>query len=335
LLASEDTVGHGADLVCHSGFDDQVLNACMDAFEAGWLGPSYFRNLCYGKSWQSVSQDGLVRLFILLSNREDQISAYVLVDLLDQVLKKNVWPVNSDFVFRVVAARIHFEKQLDTMHTYHWHSVCNKLVAYDSTKALPLLDVLLQQMGSNYRLSYDGYVGPLAKALCRMSPTEAWGIVASHLLSSAPEWRVDLLNWLKGGLGGFDEKDVVPPIAEFPLQLVLGWVAQDPEARASMIAHCAPRSLDDEFGGALTRALLTDYRNLDGVASSISCSFHSGCWTGPRSQHLRTRRDQFRAWLSKGFDVHVMSWVEDEIVNMDREIEAADISEEREPWNRP
>lgn len=335
LLAHKDTARHGADLVCRSGFDDQVMNAWMDAFEAGWIEPGFFRCLCYGMNWQSVSQDRLVRLFTLLSNREDSISAYVLVDLLDQVLEKNAWPVDSDFVFSVVTAPIHFEERLDTMHAYHWNNVCKKLIAHDSTKALPLLDVLLQQMGSNYRFSYDRYVEPLVKSLCRMNPTEAWGIVASHLLSGAPEWRVDILNWLKGGFGSFDEKDIVPPIAEFPLQLILNWIEQDPEKRASMIAHCAPRSLDDEFGGALTRTLLTNYRNLDGVVSGISCNFHSGCSSGPRSLYLRARRDRFRAWLSKDFGVNVMSWIEDEIVDMDREIEAAEISEERESWNRP
>lgn len=333
LLANEETANRGADLAWHSGFDDQMLIACMNAFEMGWIGSNIFRSLCDGMSWQAVSQDGLVRLFTLLSNRDDPVSANVLVELLDRMLKKNAWPADSDFVFRVVTTQTHFEERLDA-HDYHWHSICNKLVAYDSTKALPLLDVLLQQMGSNYRLSYDGYVEPLAKSLCRMNPTEAWGIVASHLLCSAPEWRVDILNWLKGGFGSFNEKNGVPPIAEFPPQLILNWIKQVPEERASMIAHCASRSLDDKFGGALTRALLANYRNIDGVVSGIRCNFHSGCWRGPRSQHLRAMRDQFRNWLGKDFDVNVRSWIDEEIVYLDREIEAAEISEEREAWNR-
>ncbi len=81
LLANEETANRGADLARHSGFDDQVLGTCMDAFEAGWIEPSFFRGLCYSMSWQSVSQDRLIRLFTLLSNREDRISVNVLVDL--------------------------------------------------------------------------------------------------------------------------------------------------------------------------------------------------------------------------------------------------------------
>ncbi len=323
------------DLVRRSGFDNQVLSACLDTFEAGWVEPGYFQSLCYGKSWQAISQDVLVRLLTLLSNREDQISAYVLVDLLDQVLTMEDWPVDSDFVFRVVMAPSHFEERLDTMHAYHWHRVCEKLVAYDPTKAMPLLDVLLQQMGSNYRLSYDHDVAPFAQALCHNNPAEAWKIVAVHLLSVAPKWRGELINWLKGGIGGFGEKNLVPPIAEFPLQTVLDWIAQNPEGRAAMIAHCAPNSLNDEFGGALTRALLVSYQDVDGVPSGISTNFGSGGWRGPRSQHLRTKRDRFRGWLSKGFDRNVVTWIESEITYLDQDIEAAEISEERESWNRP
>lgn len=335
LLANQDTANRGADLVWRSGFDDQVLSACMDAFDAGWIEPGYFRSLCFGMSWKSVSQAVLIRLLTLLSNREDQISAYVLVNLLDQLLNEDGWPVDSDFIFSAVTAPIHFIEEQDTMHSYHWHGVCKKLVTHDPAKVMPLLNTLLQKMGNNYSLSYDHYVEPLAQSLCHINPSGAWEIVTSHLLSTAPKWRGDLINWLKGGIGGFGEKNTVPPIAEFSLQNILDWIAQDTEARASMIAHCAPNSLDDEYGGALTRALLANYRNIDGVEIGISCNFHSGGWTGPRSLHLRTRRDRFRAWLSKGFDGSVISWIEGEIVQLDREIEAAEISEEREQWNRP
>ncbi|HUW27422.1 MAG TPA: hypothetical protein VMV97_02320 [Sulfuriferula sp.] len=335
LLANQGTANFGADLICRSGFDDQVLSACLDTFEAGWVEPGYFQSLCYGRSWQTISQDVLVRLLTLLSNRKDQISAYALVELLDQVLTTENWPVDSDFAFMVVTLPSHFEERQDTMHAYHWHRVCEKLVAYDPTKAMPLLDVLLQQMSNNYRLSYDHDVEPFAQELCHNNPAEAWEIVAMHLLSVAPNWRDDLINWLKGGIGGFGDASSVPPMAEFPLQTVLDWIAQNPEGRAAMIAHCAPSSLDDDLGGALTRALLVSYRDVDGVLSGISDNFGFGGWSGPRSQHLRSKRDRFRGWLSKGFDRNVVAWIESEITYLDKDIEAAEISEERESWNRP
>jgi hypothetical protein len=335
LFANESTAALGADLVWRSGFDNQVLNAWLDSFERGWVEASTFQCLCFGMAWQRVPLETMTRLLAMLSDCADRDSAYVQVDLLDQVLKGEVWPVDADLVFKVVTAPVHFEDAKNTMHAYHWHGVCKKLVARDAQKAMRLLDVLLRQMGIDYALSYDHYVEPFAQTLCRINPIEAWGIVVSHLLSAAPKWRGDLLNWLKGGLGDFDKGNSVPPIAEFPLKTVLDWIAEDPENRASMIAHCAPRSLDDEYGGAVTKALLVNYRNVDGVAGGISANFHSGSWTGPMSQHLRKERDRYRGWLGKGFDQNVVSWIEDEITSLDRSIEAAEISEERESWNRP
>jgi hypothetical protein len=335
LFASKSTAVLGADLVWRSGFDNQVLDGWLDSFERGWVKASGFQCLCFGMAWQRVPLETMTRLLAMLSNRPDRESAHVLVDLLDQVLKGEVWPVDADLVFKVVSAPVHFEGGKNTMHAHHWHGVCNKLVSRDPKKAMPLLDVLLRQMGSNYALSYDHYVEPFAQSLCRINPVEAWEIVVSHLLSVAPKWRGDILNWLKGMQRGFDEQNSAPPISEFPLQAVLNWIAQDPEGRASMIAHCAPRSLDDEYGGALTRALLVNYRNVDGVTSGIGAIFHSGAWSGPRSQYLRKRRDQFRVWLGKGFDQNVVSWVEEEISSLDRSIEVSEISEERESWNRP
>jgi len=335
LLKSKDTANRGANLIWQSGFDDQVLNACIDAFEADWIDSGPFRSLCCGMRWQSVSQDALIRLFDLLAGREDQLSAYVLVDLLDQILKEGRWPVGSEFVFKVASASAHFQDRLDTMHSYHWRHVCQKLIAHDPAKAMPLLDVILEFMGRNYRLSYDHDVEPIALSLCQIDPASSWKVVSNHLLSVTPKWRFDLFNWLHGGIGGFDGTMTVSPIAEFPLQLILDWIEECPEERAPMIAHCVPRSLDDEFGGALTRALISKYQAIDGVLSSISNIFHSEGWSGPRSQHYRKKRARFRKWLAVGFDARVDFWIENELIGLDAEIESAEISEEREGWNRP
>lgn len=183
LLGKQETANQGAELTGRTGFNDAVLDACMNAFKNGWIEPGHFRSLCFGLSWQSLSRDCLLRLFVLLSSRDDPVSAYVLVDLLDQVLGKDSWIVDSEFVFRVVTTPAHFAENGDTMHSYHWHGVCNKLVAHDQTKAMPLLDALLHQMGSNYRLSYDHDVEPLAHSLCQTDPAGAWKIITDHLLS--------------------------------------------------------------------------------------------------------------------------------------------------------
>ena len=101
-----------------------------------------------------------------------------------------------------------------------------------------------------------------------------------------------------------------------------------------MMAHAVPGSLEDKKGGAVTRYLLENFSDTDGVISGISATFHSGGWIGPESQYLRKKRTSLRNWLSKGYGAKVVDWIEHEIGVADEEIDREEISEERKDWRR-
>lgn len=150
-----------------------------------------------------------------------------------------------------------------------------------------------------------------------------------HFEETLPKWRGDLLHWLKGGLSTFDEEVLRGAIVDLPAPDILEWIEEDPESRAALIAHAAPRTLDNEQGGRLTRELLCRYGQFDGVQNGISATFHSGGWTGPTSAYLKRKRDKFRRWLAAGFGIDIMRWIEAEIEYLDRKIEREEIDEER------
>lgn len=332
LLCHEETSVRGAELVWGSGFNDQVFDVFLHSFERGWFKVNYLRNFTFGKAWQNVAPEKMTRLLELLLRHHDREAAGIMVELLDRMLMDDSMRIDSDLLFRIVSSPAHFQDRLDNTHSYHWRNVCDKMVAVDRQKAMPLLDVLLEQMRTNFRLSYDHYMAPMITKLCHSEPDEAWEIVAKHLLSSAPKWRGDVLEWLKGGLGFFGEKETQAPLVAFPAEEIFKWIAENPETRASMMAHAVPGSLEDEKGGAVTRHLLDKYSDIDGVLSGISATFHSGGWTGPMSQYLRKKRTLLRNWLSKGYGSKVVGWIEHEIGIADKEIDREEISEERENW---
>jgi hypothetical protein len=135
---------------------------------------------------------------------------------------------------------------------------------------------------------------------------------------------------LKGSLGGLAGQEVVTSVmADLPLNDILTWVEEDPENRAGLIAHAAPKTLDDENGGRLTRELITRYPNVESVKRGISASFHSGGLTGLTSEYLKQKRDRFRGWLSADFHFEVTQWIESEIEYLDERIEHEEIQEER------
>jgi hypothetical protein len=271
----------------------------------------------------------------LLISAPGQGEVHLAVDLLDQLIEEGVWDIDADFVLQAVTSANNFIEDKESMHGYHWSRVCEKIVKHDSSTVAELLDAILLAMSNNYRISYDHYIDPTAHLLCQINPQSAWEVVSKHLVSTAPMWRSEILNWLKGGIGGFGRTPKKAPISEFALETIIAWIDEDVSGRASMLAHAAPATLDDDLGGALTKTLIDKYSSEDGVLSGIGCNFHSGGWVGNESDYQREKRDKFRRWLGNGFSQKISRWIENEIVYLDKRIEACEIQEERETWNRP
>ncbi len=329
FLDTESTAWLGTTIALRSDYDDRLFVLCLDALEKRWIDPLLFAILRFGKAIESVPPERTGRLLRLLNEEDAQESLFLLVELLDSIPFNDSSPFNSDFVFGVVSQSVPGEEGRDVMRGYHWKNVCLKLIKWDASRTLPLLDTLLTEMGKAYRLSYDSDVVPLANELVRADPIGAWGIVKAHFEESLPKWRDDLFQWLKGGLSGFDEKDPRGAIADLPVPELLEWIKEDPEPRAVLMAHAAPRTLDDEQGGRLTRELLCRYGQFDGVRNGISATFHSGGWTGSTSAYLKRKREKFRRWLAAGFETEITQWIEAEIESLDRNIEREEIDEER------
>ena len=329
FLSKENSAWLGATIALQSKYDDDLFVQCLVALEKSWIAPGLFSLLRFGKAIESIPPDRTVILLQLLDEHNDQESLSLLVELLDSLKFSCTSSFNSDFVFRVVSKAIPNEMHHDVMKRYHWKNVCLKLIPWDIRYALPLLDVILTEMGKSYSLSYDGDVASLANELVLADPAGAWKIVKAHFESTLPLWRSDLLNWLKGGLSSFNEEDQRGPIADLPIQEIIEWIEEDTEPRAVLMAHAVPGTLDVEKGGRLTRELLLRYGHIEDVRSGISATFHSGGWTGPASAYYKRKRARLRQWLATGFEPEIIQWIETEIDYIDRDIEREEINEER------
>lgn len=330
FLLSDQDAWLGARLIIPSIYDDQLLERCLDALEAGRIEAAEFSSLCYGQVAQAVRGAQMGRLIQYLQARSDKKSNDLLLNLLNALPFNDTSPFDAKLVFKTIIMAIPVDDGWGQMSGYTWKEVCNKLIKWDASYAMPLLDALFTEMEKEYRLSYDSYVGTLANELACLDAPGAWNLLVNHFEATLPKWRMDLLNWLQGGMMGFDEEETYSPLAYLPTTDIFLWIEQDIENRAALIAHSTPRTLDDEGGGQLTRELLTRYSSIDGVSSGISAIFHSGGFTGPRSQYLKRRRDKFRTWLSAGFQYEVTRWIEDELDDIDQSIVAAEINEERD-----
>ncbi len=330
FLDQEQTAWLGVRIGLYSNYDKDFFTKCLAALERRWIEPHAFGILRFGQKIDAVPPEETVQLLSLLRQCDTQEVLSFIVELLDSIPFDHTAHFNSDFVFDVLSNAIPSRNNQDQMSGYYWKNVCQKLMTWDKSYTEPLLDVLLSKMNEDYSLSYQHDVESLAHELVQTDPAGAWKIIKRHFEETLPYWRGDLLNWLKGGLGGFGEENTPHgAIANLPIAGIVDWIEQDPEPRAVLMAHAVINTLDDADGGQLTRRLLHKYGHIKGVQNGISATFHSGGWSGSESAYLKCKRDKYRQWLAAGFEIEVIQWLEHEIEYLDQRIEQADIGEER------
>jgi hypothetical protein len=335
LLCTGDSAWLGTSIVLSLDFEDSLFGKCLVAYKNGWVQATEFRRLCWGHAIEAVSDSRVSELLTLLTADSSSASCTTLIDLLHRLSFDENSPFTPALVFDCVVATLSLANgSVPTSELYHWKEVSNKLLGWDPSYAMPLLERLFDQMHICYELSYDGRISPLAEELLQKHPAEAWILIVKMIEASLPKWRMDLLDWLKGGHPGFESVNARRvPIAFIDLATILQWIGVDPEERAALVAHSAPRTLSEEQGGRLTQELITRYAHIDGVTSAISSIFSAGGWTGPTSLYLRRRRSQFREWLSAGYSTQVNQWIEGQIEYLDHRIESEEIQEERSRFN--
>jgi hypothetical protein len=79
-----------------------------------------------------------------------------------------------------------------------------------------------------------------------------------------------------------------------------------------------------------TREILVRYGDMERIRHALLSHFWRGGWIGPASGHYRRKRDEARTWLENETAARVIAWVEEYIDLLGRDIERAEIEEERE-----
>lgn len=259
LFEAEGTAWLGATLVLRSEYDENLFDYCLDALDKKWIDPHLFISVRYGKAIASMPVGKVRRLFQQLREHENPDSLLLLNELLTLLPFNESSPFDPDFVFDAVSRSVPDEEHRGGMVGYYWKQVCEKLINWDPSRLLPLLDILLAAMEKEFRLSYDSHVVSVANSIVNSDPAGAWNIIAGHFEKTLPKWRTDILQWLKGGLSGFNDEKPNGAVSVIPIPVIISWIEIDIEHRASLIARAAPRTLDDEGGGGLTRMLLQKY----------------------------------------------------------------------------
>ena len=319
-------------LIWGSGINDNVLEQMLKSYEKGILQSKDFLVIRFEKG-QQLDQELTEKVLTALLNKNDKQTLFVATEIASSFYrdKEVIRQMPKELIFKLLTRPEFFNDRIDSMHGYYWGELAKKYIATYPEYELAMFKSILSGLENhNFMiLKSNSPFHSIAEKIARKSPNAAWEVVKSLLddIKSQLSWRV--LDWL-GEDPGFGGESGIRPLTYFPVDAVMAWVEENPGDRAPAIMREAPKTLDKDADGWITREILHRYGHIDGVRSALSSNLGSDGWSGPASEHYRNRRDQARAWLKGETSRNVIEWIEGHIDRLTARIESEEISEERE-----
>jgi hypothetical protein len=330
LLADASTRTIGVECVWRSGISERVVEALLTLSENDEVPPSAFGRLGLIAHNSGISKALIERIAWALIKRKDERWLQVCLDLVNDYFLRDGGSdlLPEDLTFKLLTAGDFFAKDSDTMLSHHWHRFAQRFRQLYPSRDLDLFPVIIENLHRSRAPRSMSHPSQIADAIAKTHPERAWRIV-SRWLQSRHDNRYHVLNWLGGDPGFFDERVGRGAIQHFDPDDILSWVRARPKDRARLICKALPKTLDPADGGQLTQRFIEEFGDADEVAGSLVSHFWTGGWTGPKSEHLASKRDKARKWLSQISSPKVQAWLERYIERLSNDIETAQIDEER------
>jgi hypothetical protein len=333
LLFDDEFKEIAGQIIWRTGVNNNVLRQMLGAFAKGILKPSDFTILRFMQDLKNLDQSLIEEVLFALLTSDEEEALFIALEIADALYndKGVIRKMPRDLVFELLTKPNFFTDHLDTMQGYHWGELAKKYIDTYPERDLELFNLIMTHMG-NWRimsLKSTSALHSFAERIAKEKPAETWEIVQNLLADLDTDLAYGILHWLEEERG-FGEGRGIRPLTYFPAEAVLAWIDGEPETRAPAITRTAPKTLNQEGDGRITRELLHRYGHMDRVKSALFGNFYTDGWSGPASEHYRIKRDQARAWLNGETSPHVIEWLEKYIDELTSQIEREEIREERE-----
>lgn len=300
-------------LIGHSGLTNSIFKKILVKVDAERLPISTFLAFCHMRQLRKIKKQNIESLLkrLILSQQIGyglKIVHYVYCN------KDSKRKLPEELTFELLFSEESPHDRRNPMTSYYWSGITKQFLA---------------QYPGRYRDVFQASLGKLFRQRWYLDAHNRSYKVVLKIIQNDPEACWPIVTSMLGDLRGETAYWLDLPLALFPIESVLSWVAEDPETRAPFIARAVPKTLSPNASGVLTRELLDHYGNIEKVRHALFSHFLTDSWSGPASGHYRRKRDEARSWLENETSARVIAWVEEYIELLGREIEQAEIEEER------
>jgi hypothetical protein len=318
-------------LVWRSGMSNGVAELILQLAEAGKIPPENLGVFSMGRGSEPLSDAMFAKwLDFLVSVGSFPASSTALNLASMGVLGGRV--LTAAQLEKVLTQPALFERERsgsDVMLSHHWLQLSRALIKLDRSAERIVLRNFIDNIGNSGAVTAS--LGPegdrFLDELVSKNPSDTWRIVSQYIKPPMDVRGFAITRWLRGDIG-FDGRNP-GPMRHIPRKEIWSWIKADPEARAAYVANMAPKDFTvGAWKGGLIREILCRFGDSEKVQSAVFANFFTGGWGGPASSHYATEKETLTELKSAETDPNALRWLNNAIVAVENNLEAAKIEEE-------
>ncbi len=318
---------HVPELTWRSGLTDRAARRIIELARQQAFTPEHLGCFRMGGTLKALSED-VFHEWIDYLLECGLIGAYLALDFFDSYYlyhKKGSGKLPKQLTLHLLLHESFFEKAEKTnrqqMGDFHWKQVALRFLKEYPQQGPLISERLLKYFGIEGTIigGYHTQVQEVLIEITKIFPQEVWKQITKYIGPPIDHRAFALTHWLREG-----------PLSLFPQDAIWAWVEEDREKRAWYLATFVPKSLSgSKEQPSIARALLVQYGSMQDVRNNFSANYFSGEWTGPETQHVLLIKRNLLELRANETDGNVKLWIEEYLDGLEKDLERAQLHEER------
>ncbi|WP_442482007.1 hypothetical protein [Aeoliella sp. SH292] len=334
LTSNPAVASRFSDIVISSGISNKVARQVIEHCRAGHQDIALLERWWFADQLKALDERVIEEFVAILTEPQTNSSYWgIAVQMLHTYyLQNEAAPEFSvDMLWQVL---IHPAlSQRGHMHRigYHWGKLANALLAKAPDRKWEFFREVLNVGVQEWSAISDinEHADDILTDILRSAPETAFDLIAEVLSEADHNGSYAIRNWLGGSPHFFGDLHS-GPIQYIPSVKLFGWVDRNVDTNSDMLISMLPKTLDESVAGRLTRDFISKFGSDARTRGRVTSHFWEGGHFGEASVHYRNKSDEARSWLISEKDPVVVKWVREYIDVLNKEIERAELEEERE-----
>ena len=290
-----------------------------------------FNRLFLGGVTRALSEKTFLKMISLLKSNEE--SYFTLLELYNQyfVHRQESKKLPQNISFSILTSKFITKKSMQAgfdMDVYSYAQIAKKFVNQYPKDGLRLIQKYLDEGNSedSFIAKFDSEFEEILTELTTKNPDQVWELIKKYLGPPIDIVAYRLRNWLRGS--GFFERGN-GAIVLFNHNTVFKWVDENPQERATLLAHVVPSTLEkDGLQICWTREVLVRYSSLIDVRRELIANFNTEGFSGSEVEHYEKKKTALAKIRKSETDSKVLQWIDEYEVSLNYDIERGKHSEE-------